>query len=157
MIHLTREVRFSVDRDWAGHIEFSRPITNSWSGWPSAVGLVPYLRLRATVAGEPDPLTGYLCNITLLDDLLRRHAIPRAAEELRNRGWRLSAERLLQAVWLQIDSHALTGATLARLSLLPTPYLSYAIQREDPEMVLLTPAVRIFRGSPIALPATGHG
>src|SRR6185436_2654580 len=82
MIRLTREVRFSADRDWAGHVEFSRPITNSWGGWPSAVGLVPYLRLRATVVGEPDPQTGFLCNITQIDRLLRERAIPYACEVL---------------------------------------------------------------------------
>ena len=89
MVRLTREVRFSVDRDWAGHVEFSRPVTNSWGGWPSAVGLVPYLQLRATVVGEPDPRTGYLCNISVLDDLLRRHAIPLVADELRAHGWQI--------------------------------------------------------------------
>ena len=138
MIRLTREVRFSVDRDWAGHIEFSRPVTNSWAGWPSAVGLVPYLRLRATVAGEPDRVTGYLCNIKRLDDVLRRHAIPYAAQELHRRGWRWSAERLLLAVWEQVAPRPPSGATLVRLELLTTPFLRYAAEREDPAMVLLT-------------------
>jgi 6-pyruvoyltetrahydropterin/6-carboxytetrahydropterin synthase len=138
MIRVTREVRFSVDRDWAGRIEFSRPVTNSWGGWPSAVGLVPYLQLRATVAGEPDPVTGYLCNISILDDLLRRYAIPHAAAELRKHGWRLSAERLLRAVWEQVVPHSPNGAELVRLELAATPCLSYAIEREKPEMVLLT-------------------
>ena len=91
MIRLTREIRFSVDRDWAGRVEFNRPITNSWGGWPSAVGVVPYLVLRATVAGDPDPATGYLCNTTVLDDLVRRHAIPYVAAALREHGWRMPA------------------------------------------------------------------
>lgn len=138
MIRLTREVRFSVDRDWAGRIEFSRPVTNSWGGWPSAVGLVPYLRLRATVAGEPDPLTGYLCNIARLDRLLREHAIPCAAEQLQRCGWRVQAERLLADVWGQIEPRAPAGTVLMRLELLATPHLRYAIEREEPTMVLLT-------------------
>jgi 6-pyruvoyltetrahydropterin/6-carboxytetrahydropterin synthase len=138
MIRLTREVRFSVDRDWAGRIEFTRPVTNSWGGWPSAVGLVPYLRLRATVAGEPDALTGYLCNISVLDELLRRHAIPYAADELQRHGWRMSAERLLQAVWREVAPQAPGKTALERLELLTTPFLRYAIDREEPEMVCLT-------------------
>ena len=138
MIRLAREVRFSVDRDWAGHIEFSRPITNSWAGWPSAVGLVPYLRLRATVCGEPDPTTGLLCNIQVLDDLLRRHAIPRTAEVLRDHGWRFSAERLLVDIWQGVARHAPQHAPLIHLELLPTPFLRYAIVREEPNMVMLT-------------------
>jgi 6-pyruvoyltetrahydropterin/6-carboxytetrahydropterin synthase len=138
MIRLTREVRFSVDRDWAGHIEFSRPVTNSWGGWPSAVGLVPYLCLRATVAGEPDPRTGYLCNIRQIDDLLRRHAIPYAADELRRRGWRLSAERLLQTVWRQVEPRTPPGAALVELSLSTTPMLRFTMVRGESDMVLLT-------------------
>jgi 6-pyruvoyltetrahydropterin/6-carboxytetrahydropterin synthase len=138
MIRLTREVRFSVDRDWAGHIEFSRPVTNSWAGWPSAVGLVPYLRLRITVSGAPDPRTGYLCNIKLLDRLVREDAIPHAARELRRHGWHLTAERLLVAIWRRIADRAASPAGAARLELLVTPFLSYAIAAENPQMVTLT-------------------
>ncbi|MEW6197798.1 MAG: 6-carboxytetrahydropterin synthase [Planctomycetota bacterium] len=138
MIRLTREVRFSVDRDWAGHVEFTRPVTNSFGGWPSAVGIVPYLRLRATVAGEPDPVTGYLCNIAILDDLLRRHAIPFAAESLREHGWRMSAEHLLGHIWERVLPELPLAAPLVALELCPTPHLRYAIRRENPAMVLLT-------------------
>ena len=138
MIRLTREVRFSVDRDWAGHVEFTRPITNSWAGWPSAVGLVPYLRLRATLAGDPDPRTGYLCNISVIDDLLRRHAIPFAAAALRAHGWRMPAEHLLEHIWGQVVREAPPRAPLVELALWPTPFLHYAIRREQPAMILLT-------------------
>jgi 6-pyruvoyltetrahydropterin/6-carboxytetrahydropterin synthase len=138
MTRLTREVRFSVDRDWAGRVEFTRPVTNSWGGWPSAVGIVPYLWLRATVAGEPDPLTGYVCNITILDDLLRRHAIPFAADSLRDHGWRMSAEHLLGHVWERVLPELPPAAPLVALELCVTPCLRYAIQRENPAMVLLT-------------------
>ncbi len=138
MLRLAREVRFSVDRDWAGRIEFSRPVTNSWGGWPSAVGLVPYLRLRATVSGEPDPVTGYLCNISRLDRLLREHAIPFAADELQRHGWRRSAEQLLSAIWKRLAPRTPDNASLVRLELFTTPFLRYAIVREEPEMVQLT-------------------
>jgi 6-pyruvoyltetrahydropterin/6-carboxytetrahydropterin synthase len=138
MIRLTREVRFSVDRDWAGHVESSRPVTNSYAGWPSAVGIVPYLRLRATVIGEPDPATGYLCNITIIDDLLRHHAIPFAADALREHGWHMPAEHLLDHIWQPVVAATPPGAALAALELCVTPYLRYAIHREHPAMILLT-------------------
>ncbi len=138
MIRLTREVRFSVDRDWAGRVAFDRPVTNSWGGWPSAVGLVPYLRLRATVAGVPDPLTGYLCNIALLDGLLREHAIPHAAEQLAERGWRVSPESLLIELWQQVAPRTPAGAALVALELLTTPLVRYAREREMPDMILFT-------------------
>lgn len=138
MIRLTREVRFSVDRDWAGHIEPGRAVTNAWAGWPSAVGLVPYLQLRATVVGEPDPVTGYLCNITAIDRLLREHAIPFIAERLSEHGWRVSAERLLRELWDRVVPHTPTPATLTDLELLATPYLKFRVSCEDSDVVHLT-------------------
>ncbi|MBL8880197.1 MAG: 6-carboxytetrahydropterin synthase [Phycisphaerales bacterium] len=129
MVRLTREVRFSIDRDWAGHVELSQPITNSWGGWPSAVGIVPYLRLRATVAGEPNPRTGYLLNIRNIDDLLRRHAIPHTAEQLRRHGWRMPAERLLADVWKHLQPHMPSHAQLIELELVVTPMAGYRIRR----------------------------
>ena len=137
-IRLTREVRFSVDRDWAGRIDFDRPISNSWGGWPSAVGIVPYLCLRATVTGSPDSVTGYLCNIKEIDQLLRRVAIPHVAEELERRGWQISAERLLQTLWTPIAAETPTPATLGGLTLLCTPFLHYSIDQEHADMVTLT-------------------
>ncbi len=138
VIRLTREVRFSTDRDWAGRVAFSRAVTNSWAGWPSAVGIVPYLRLRATVAGAPDPTTGYLVNIAVLDDVLRRHAIPYSAASLREHGWRMPAEHLLEHIWAQVVAEMPPQAPLVELTLYVTPTLRYAIQRERPDMVLLT-------------------
>lgn len=138
MIRLTREVRFSVDRDWAGHVEFNRPITNSWGGWPSSVGIVPYLRLRATVRGEPDATTGYLCNIAIIDRLLRKHAIPFAADSLREHGWRMSAEHLLAHIWERVAVEMPARAPLDTLELSPTPFLCYTIHHTRPAMVYLT-------------------
>lgn len=127
-----------MDRDWAGHIELDQPVTNSWAGWPSAVGIVPYLRLRATVGGEPDPQTGYVCNISQLDALLRRHAIPLVAAKLREEGWRMSAERLLCAIFAGVHGATPAGVRLLGLGLLPTPFLRYTIYREAPGMVYVT-------------------
>lgn len=137
-IALTREVRFSVDRDWAGRIDPARPVTNSWGGWPSAVGLVPFLRLRATVRGRPDPVTGYVCNIAQVDRLLREHAVPAAAEALARRGWRLAVERLVPRLFRRIEPQAPCGTVLDQLELLATPFLRYAATREAPDMVFVT-------------------
>jgi 6-pyruvoyltetrahydropterin/6-carboxytetrahydropterin synthase len=138
MIRLTREVRCAVDRDWAGRVEPSRPITNSFAGWPSAVGIVPYLRLRATVAGVPDQPTGYLCNITVLDRVLREHAIPHIADALLRHGWRMPAEVLLRDIWSRVGARTPAGIPLVALELDVTPHLHYTIRREHPDMVYLT-------------------
>ncbi len=103
-MRLMREIRFSIDRDWAAAahgvdgFEGALPVTNSWGGWPSAVGVAPYLVLRIVVSGRPDPLTGYLVNIQELDHLLRRHAIPLAARRLSDEGVGLTGESLVRGV-----------------------------------------------------------
>lgn len=66
---LMREVRFSVG-------SAAGALANTFAGWPTVSGLQPYLQLRACLEGEPDPLTGYMCNITHIDRLLRERAIP---------------------------------------------------------------------------------
>jgi len=139
-----REVRFSVDRDWAtaAHgaegFEKALPVTNSWGGWPSAVGIAPYLVLRVVVSGRPDAVTGYLVGIQELDKLLRNHAIPLAARRLHTVGARLTGESLVRGIW---DS--LAGATrqpydLEELQLSTTPYLSYTVEAGDESMTSLT-------------------
>ncbi len=143
-VRLMREVRFSVDRDWAtaAHgaegFEKALPVTNSWGGWPSAVGIAPYLVLRVVVSGRPDAVTGYLVGIQELDKLLRNHAIPLAARRLHTVGARLTGESLVRGIW---DS--LAGATrqpydLEELQLSTTPYLSYTVEAGDESMTSLT-------------------
>jgi len=105
-----REVRFSIDRDWApaahGEDGFDRahPISNSFGGWPSAVGIAPYLILRIVVSGRPDETTGYLINIQELDRLLRNEAIPRTARRLSVAGVGLTGEALLSELWHPISA-----------------------------------------------------
>lgn len=143
-VRLMREIRFSIDRDWAraahGDSGFERalPVTNSWGGWPSATGIAPYLVLRIVVSGEPDPVTGYLVNIQELDALLRRHALPVAARELSAVGVRLTGERLLRRIGEQVTPKVPPQCHFDSLSLGVTPYLRYQIHSGAPAMVELT-------------------
>ncbi len=143
-IRLMREIRFSIDRDWvrAAHgesgFEGALPVTNSWGGWPSAVGVAPYLVLRIIVSGTPDPVTGYLVNIQELDALLRRHAIPEAAQRLSSRGVRLSGEELLRGVFSKVAGLVPSCCRLVSLGMWVTPYLHYSICNGDVAMVELT-------------------
>jgi 6-pyruvoyltetrahydropterin/6-carboxytetrahydropterin synthase len=143
-VRLMREVRFSIDRDWVraarGESGFEKalPVTNSWGGWPSAVGVAPFLVLRIIVSGTPDPVTGYLVNIQELDRLLRRHAIPVAAQRLSTSGVGLAGESLLAAIFERVRTRVPDRCRLETLSLLVTPYLSYAINERDSTMVELT-------------------
>lgn len=139
-----REIRFSVDRDWAraAHgaegFEGALPVTNAWGGWPSAVGVAPYLVLRVVVSGRPDPVTGYLINIRELDLLLRVHAIPSAARGLWERGVGLTGEQLVRELWEAVRNRSPQGCRLESLQLVTTPYLSYTVNSEDSHMVELS-------------------
>ena len=62
---LSREVRFTVTD------QFDSKISNSWSGWPSTNLVVPRLTVITIVEGEPEPQSGYICNIKIIDDLVR--------------------------------------------------------------------------------------
>jgi 6-pyruvoyltetrahydropterin/6-carboxytetrahydropterin synthase len=133
-----REIRFSIDRDWAraAHgtdgFEGALPVTNSWGGWPSAVGVAPYLLLRIVVSGVPDPVTGFLVNIHALDRLLRRHAIPLAAKRLSSDGVGLTGENLVRAIW-------------------------DAVSRQGPCQTCGTDVSPVFRHGPEARPTEGLG
>ncbi len=143
-----REIRFAIDRDWAqaahgdSGFEGALPVTNSWGGWPSAVGVAPHLVLRITVSGIPNATTGYLVNIQELDALLRRYAIPSAARMLLASGVGLTGERLVREVFrdvaLQLQAGIAPGITLELLQLWTTPYLSYAVRPGADDMVELT-------------------
>jgi len=143
-IQLCREIRFSIDRDWVlgAHgtegFEHALPVTNSWGGWPSAVGISPYLTLRIEVSGVPDAQTGYLVNIRELDLLMRRHAIPLAAKLLDAEGVRLTGIELVRAVREAILSGVPAQCRLESLRLSTTPFLSYCIHESEPTMVELT-------------------
>ncbi len=139
---LTREIRFSIDRDWAtaahGEDGFARahPISNSWGGWPSAVGIAPYLVLQISVEGTPDDTTGYLVNIQLLDQLLRQTALPATATLLRQSGVNLTGEALMRQLWTTLREKA--EWAVVGLQLWTTPYLSYAIQKDRADMIEVT-------------------
>ncbi len=158
-LRLMREIRFSIDRDWvrAAHgtdgFEKALPISNSWGGWPSAVGVAPYLVLRIVVSGTPDPITGYLVNIHTLDHLLRRTAIPLAARRLSRSGVGLTGEQLILAIASGVATEVPDRCRFESLTLWTTPHLSYTVQSEDVEMVELTQCFEFSASHRLHVPA----
>lgn len=136
MLGLTREVRFSIE-PVAGTLPDGE-VANTWAGWPATSRLAPYVRLRATFAGRPDPVTGYLCDIKDIDELLQETAVTLAGELLHDGGGRLTAEELVHAIWQRLPEMPFPEARLTRLQLLPTPYLTYTIHRAQPDMIQYT-------------------
>lgn len=126
-MRLMREIRFSVGPGT------DAPVTNSWGGWPTAGGVQPYLVLRARVEGTPDPLTGYLCNIKLIDELIRGRTIP-LVRRLVAAGPQ-TGERLVMAVAADLADHAPNGTRWADWQLCITPFLNYTIEAGAMNMV----------------------
>jgi len=68
MIWLSRETRFVLVPP--GAVDDGQ-FKNSWAGWPATDLIAPQLRLQLVIAGVPDPRTGYLCNIKVIDEMFR--------------------------------------------------------------------------------------
>ena len=75
MFHLSREVRFAVDLMAGQPRRVAGP--NGFAGKPPVTGMGQcYYTVTVTVAGEPDPVGGYLVNIKAIDDAVRDCVIP---------------------------------------------------------------------------------
>jgi 6-pyruvoyltetrahydropterin/6-carboxytetrahydropterin synthase len=83
MIELARSVRFCIPL--AGNVEevLAAPRHNTFAAWPSMAGLGVFYELEVGCCGEPDPTTGYLINITEIDDAVRQHALPLLIDAVR--------------------------------------------------------------------------
>lgn len=130
---------------------------NSWAGSPGSDGLAPYVRLRAVVDGPIDPRTGYVCNITLLDALLRERVAPilREAMAATRGGIEASAAAALAAGFQAAAAHVPPPARLDGLSLHTSPQLSFSISREDPHTMHLTESFEFSAAHRLCLPGVG--
>lgn len=126
-MRLTREIRFSVEPEPAG------PVLNSWAGWPAATTIAPYLVLRATLDGEPHPVTGYICNIKVIDETLRQVAIPLARGHVG-----ASPESYLARLRDGLATRAPTGTRWAGHELFATTCLRYEVTTAMPDLVQVT-------------------
>lgn len=85
MLALRRTVRLSLPPlppaggDGSDESILAIPRHNPHAGWPPAQtswGVGAYVEVDLDIVGEPDPRTGYLLNITILDALVRERALP---------------------------------------------------------------------------------
>jgi 6-pyruvoyltetrahydropterin/6-carboxytetrahydropterin synthase len=132
-MRLTREIRFALVPE-AG----SGPVLNSWAGWPATDTAAPILVLRATVEGEPDPITGYLCDIRRIDQIVRERGIRAALQANEAAGGRGTGDALLRAIWGAIRDETFPLARWAGMQLRLSPYLFFDLSIEDETMVCMT-------------------
>lgn len=136
-----REIGFSINNDEAipsNDTVGSHTTIHSNGEQPSAIGLAPYLVLRLIVSGLPDQTTGYLVNAQTLDAILRKRAIPAAAQQFTQLGTSLTGDHLLRSILDEVRPHVPDPCRFESLTLWTTPQRSYSINAGDPSMVELT-------------------
>ena len=132
MIRLSREIRFALVP--SDQITEHHP-SNSWAGWPATNLAVPQLVLRCVIEGEIEARTGYLCNITVIDQLLRsivtRRLIPRYHQKGLHQNDIQTAESILRLAFAELTAQWTHDSSIVSLTLVVSPYISYSIARED--------------------------
>ena len=136
MHKLTRLVRFSINpflpEDSCGF--------NSFASKPAGEGLSIFLELSVKLAGEVEPATGFVVNVTDVDENVQGAVVPIFAERIREDfrqgkhiGFSQIAE-LLRSAWEQL-ANRFESAKLSELSLNLNPFRRVAVECEDCEMI----------------------
>jgi 6-pyruvoyltetrahydropterin/6-carboxytetrahydropterin synthase len=108
---------------------------NTFAGWPSVAGLGAYYELVVGCTGYPDPVTGYMLNISAIDKAVRDHALPIIEQSIADRLNRSPGEILAQLLSvLQPALHDRVASIRWQLS----PYYSVAMATAAPDRVLIS-------------------
>lgn len=81
MVHLGRQVRFSVNP----FLDSDRPGANAYASKPCGEGLALFLELTVEIVGPVHAETGFIVNVTDIDEAARALAVPAIAERIRTR------------------------------------------------------------------------
>ncbi|MBY0587849.1 6-carboxytetrahydropterin synthase [bacterium] len=133
MIRLSREVRASI-----GQGVEPGPVRNAWAGWPTAALVSPYLIARVTVSGMPDPVSGYLCDIKVLDAWVSETVLPVLESMVEGISPRGTLATAILSIGSKLMQSAPANTTWEELELFVSPYLRFSVQKERIEMVRLT-------------------
>lgn len=127
-MRISREFRFFLRPQ-----QMADDCANAWGGWNAGSEIAPWLQLRLEVSGSIDPVTGYLCNIRELDNLLRDSVAEWSARHPSFAGFRY--HRFLRQIHQRIRQVPDRSYQFGELSLVVNPCLSLAISREAPAMI----------------------
>ena len=133
MILLSREIRFAL---LPTDVAYPSAASNSWSGWPATNLAVPQLNLRAEIAGEPDSVTGYVCNITVLDRLLREVVTESLIPKFGNLA--TSGATIIKTAFDEVQKRWQLPDALIRIELSLSPYLRYTVNSGNSNMIEMT-------------------
>lgn len=136
MHKLVRQVRFSINPFLVEQVKGF----NSYASKPAGDGLAIFLELSVEVTGEVEPATGFVVNVTDIDNSVREFAIPVFAEKIRqdfNHAQHIGfykVSELLKSAWNRLDDK-FGKARLSNLSLKLNPFRKMTIDLKDLEMV----------------------
>jgi len=136
MHKLARQVRFSINPFLAENNEGF----NSYASRPAGEGLSIFLELSVEVIGKVEPATGFVVNVTDIDNNVRKFAVPIFKEKIQQDFRRaqhvglFELAELLKSTW-NILADKFETAQLSKLSLKLNPFREMAIDLKDFEMV----------------------
>ncbi len=130
-VSLTRAVRFSIP---FAPMPPSPERHNTFAGWPAVPGLAAFYEMRVACVGRPDPMSGYLMNISRIDAAVREHVIP-LVERTAHATPGASAPRILRDA-LHLLRSALDDK-VASVTWQLTPFYSLTMETRDMNRVLL--------------------
>jgi 6-pyruvoyltetrahydropterin/6-carboxytetrahydropterin synthase len=134
MIELARTVRFSVGVN-RGSASITNAKSNTFAGWPSMNAMGAHYELDVVCRGTPDPVTGYMLNISEIDSAVRKRALTIFEAAFRNE--RGAAPALVLQDVLSALAPELRGMVHSvRWQL--TPYHSIAMHADRPHRVLMS-------------------
>ena len=130
MFELTREVRLVLP---LGADEFASSTINGHAGYPGGDSLACFVTVQATLAGEPDPTTGYLINIKDVDRAIRGQGFEFLRDSMRKN--RTAAAEVARGMF---DLLAAPWPNMSGLRLGLSPYTSVSIEKAEHPMVRLS-------------------
>jgi 6-pyruvoyltetrahydropterin/6-carboxytetrahydropterin synthase len=134
LIELARTVRFCVTADFQGE-SANPPKHNTFAGWPAMTSVGAYYELEVICRGEADRVTGYMINISAIDDAVRTKALS-TFQRISSEQSSVSPGRVLRDVLDAIAPELRGIVSSIRWRL--TPYHSIAMDADRPGRVLMS-------------------
>ncbi len=134
MVRLGRFVRFSINP----FLDEDGPGCNSYASKPAGEGLAVYLELAAELVGPVQADTGLVVNVSDIDRVVRRFAVPVVAERIREhlrRGEHIPLGTVSQILWSAYERLAdeFDAVRVDRLTLKLNPFRKLAMDTQDPD------------------------
>ncbi|MCP3902105.1 MAG: 6-carboxytetrahydropterin synthase [Planctomycetes bacterium] len=133
MVELARTVRFCIPLAASELPTVLAERHNTFAGWPSFTGLGAYYELEVRCRGRADGVTGYLMNISRIDDAVRVHAISIIAAAIRGEPERDPAD-VLRAIIAPLQ--AALDRTVSAVTWRLTPFFSITLEPDRMERAL---------------------